>query len=314
MKLLVTGGAGFIGSNFIRYILKNHPDYEIICVDALTYAGNTDNLFEIIEENKIEFIKENICNKDGITQILRDNLPDIIINFAAQTHVDRSIDNPDEFIKTNIYGVYVLLDCCLNIGINRFHQVSTDEVYGDQYEENMSCDENYPVIGTNPYAATKGAADLLVQSYHHTYGLYTTVTRCANNFGPYQNKEKLIPKVIFNAIYNKPIPIYGNGSNIRDWIYVQDHCSAIDAVISNGKSGEIYNISSHNEIANIDLVKTLLKQMNKDEQLITYVDDRLGHTMRHSMISDKIEHELGWNPKWDFSLALKETIDWYMNN
>lgn len=315
MKLLVTGGAGFIGSNFIRYIIKTHPDYKLICVDALTYAGNIDNLSNIIDGEKVKFIKENICNRPEMEKICIDEKPDIIINFAAQTHVDRSINNPQEFIQTNINGVYILLECCRKIGIKRFHQISTDEVYGDQLKNNQtSCDENCSVIGTNPYAATKGAADLLVQAYHHTYGLDTSITRCANNLGPYQNKEKLVPKVILNAINNIPIPVYGNGQNIRDWIYVEDHCSAIDAVILKGKPGEIYNISSHNEIANIDLVKMILHEMDKDEKLITYVDDRPGHTLRHSIKTDKIERDLGWHPKWDLLSSVRQTIDWYKNN
>jgi len=316
MTILVTGGAGFIGSNFIFYIRKKHPDYRIICVDKLTYAGNLSTLEIVMEDPESRFVKADICDRETIYKIFEEEHPDYVVNFAAESHVDRSIDNPDVFLQTNVIGTSVMLDACRKYGVKRYHQVSTDEVYGDLPLDrpDLFFTEETPIHTSSPYSSSKAGADLLVQAYHRTYGLPITISRCSNNYGPYHFPEKLIPLMIANALNDKPLPVYGNGENVRDWLYVEDHCKAIDLIIHNGKVGEIYNIGGHNEMRNIEIVKLICKELGKPESLITYVTDRKGHDMRYAIDPTKIHTELGWLPETKFEDGIKKTIQWYLNN
>lgn len=316
MTVIVTGGAGFIGSNFIYYMMNNHPEYRIICVDSLTYAGNPNNLKAIANKPNFRFCRTDITDREAVYRIFEEEKPDIIVNFAAESHVDRSVSDPTVFLTTNVIGTSMLMDACRRYGIKRFHQVSTDEVYGDLPLDRpeLFFTENTPLRTSSPYSASKASADLLVMAYHRTYGLPVTISRCSNNYGPYQFPEKLIPLMTVNALENKPLPVYGNGENIRDWLYVEDHCKAIDLIISKGRAGEIYNVGGHNEMKNIDIVKTILSVLGKSDELITYVEDRKGHDLRYAVDPSKIEHELGWKPEKDFSEGIKETVKWYLDN
>lgn len=316
MTVLVTGGAGFIGSNFIYHLLGAYPDYRIVCVDCLTYAGNISTLAEAMKSKNFSFYKTNICNRKGIYEIFEAEKPDIVVNFAAESHVDRSIDDPEIFLTTNILGTQVLMDACRKYGIKRYHQVSTDEVYGDLPLDRpeLYFTEETPIHTSSPYSASKASADLLVLAYHRTYGLPVTISRCSNNYGPYHFPEKLIPLMIVNALNNKPLPVYGNGENIRDWLYVEDHCKAVDLIIHKGKAGEVYNIGGHNEMKNIDIVKMICKALDKPESLITYVADRKGHDRRYAIDPSKIHNELGWLPQTKFADGIRKTIDWYLDN
>lgn len=316
MKVLVTGGAGFIGSNFIFYMLKTYPSYRIICVDKLTYAGNLSTLTSVMTNPNFRFVKADICDRKAINQLFEEEKPDMIVNFAAESHVDRSINNPGIFLETNILGTDVLMDACLKFGIKRYHQVSTDEVYGDLPLDrpDLLFTETTPLHPSSPYSSSKAAADLLVLSYFRTYGLPVTISRCSNNYGPYQYPEKLIPLMIVNALNNQQLPVYGNGQNVRDWLYVEDHCRAIDLVIHKGREGEVYNIGGHNEMANINIVKLICKELGKSEDLITYVADRKGHDLRYAIDPTKIYTELGWLPETKFANGIKKTIQWYLDN
>ena len=316
MKILVTGGAGFIGSNFIYYLLENHPGDTIVCVDCLTYAGNLSTLRSALEQPNFRFVKENICNREGIYQLFEEEHPDVVVNFAAESHVDRSIEGPEIFLKTNVLGTQVLLDACRTYGIKRFHQVSTDEVYGDLPLDrpDLFFTEDTPIHTSSPYSASKASADLLTLAYHRTYGLPVTVSRCSNNYGPYHFPEKLIPLMIANALNDKPLPVYGKGENVRDWLYVTDHCKAIDLIVRKGRVGEVYNIGGHNERQNIEIVRAICKALDKPESLITYVTDRKGHDLRYAIDPSKIHAELGWLPETAFEEGLKKTIDWYLGH
>ena len=311
--LLLTGGAGFIGSNFIYLILKERPDWKLVCVDSLTPASDIHALDEAFKNTNFVFYKEDIRNKEGIFEIFKKESPDIVVNFAAESHVDNSINNPDIFFETNVIGTSILLDACREYGIKRFHQVSTDEVYGDIALDDMDTifDENSPLRPSSPYSASKAAADLIVLSYHRTYGLPVTISRCSNNYGPNQNKEKLIPKVINNALNDKPAPIYGNGLNVRDWIYVEDHCRGILGVLEKGKDGEIYNLCGNNQKTNLEIAKTILKKLNKPESLIFFVEDRKGHDLKYRIDSSKAIREIGWKPTTMFNDGIEETIKQY---
>ena len=314
MKIIVTGGAGFIGSNFIFYMLKKYPDYEIICVDKLTYAGNLSTLKGIMDNHRFRFVKLDICDREGIYQLFEEELPSMVVNFAAESHVDRSIENPSVFLETNIMGTAVLMDACRKYGIQRYHQVSTDEVYGDLplNRPDLLFTEETPIQASSPYSSSKAAADLLVLAYHRTYELPVSVSRCSNNYGPYHFPEKLIPLVIVNALNDKPIPVYGTGENVRDWLYVDDHCKAIDLILHQGRVGEVYNIGGHNEMSNIDVVKTICNRLGKSHSSIAYVTDRKGHDMRYAIDSTKIQNELGWFPETRFSEGIQKTIQWYL--
>ena len=316
MKIIVTGGAGFIGSNFIFYMMDKHPEYNIICIDKLTYAGNISTLDSVMHNDKFRFIKADICDREMMYKIFEEELPDIVVNFAAESHVDRSIENPEIFLQTNVIGTSVLMDACRKFGIQRFHQVSTDEVYGDLPIDrpDMFFTENTPIHTSSPYSSSKAAADLLVLAYNRTYGLPVTISRCSNNYGPYQFPEKLIPLMIANALNEKDLPVYGEGINIRDWLYVEDHCKAIDMIIHKGKVGEVYNVGGHNEMKNIDIVKLICKILGKSESLIKYVKDRKGHDMRYAIDPEKIHNELGWLPETKFEDGIKLTIQWYLEN
>lgn len=316
MNILVTGGAGFIGSNFIFHLLRTYPSYRIICVDKLTYAGNLSTLTSVMTNPNFRFVKADICDRKAINQLFEEEKPDMIVNFAAESHVDRSINNPGIFSETNILGTDVLMDACLKYGIKRYHQVSTDEVYGDLPLDrpDLLFTETTPLHPSSPYSSSKAAADLLVLSYFRTYGLPVTISRCSNNYGPYQYPEKLIPLMIVNALNNQQLPVYGNGQNVRDWLYVEDHCRAIDLVIHKGREGEVYNIGGHNEMANINIVKLICKELGKSEDLITYVADRKGHDLRYAIDPTKIYTELGWLPETKFANGIKKTIQWYLDN
>lgn len=316
MKVLVTGGAGFIGGNFIHYIMKKYPDYKILCVDCLTYAGNMETLAPVLEKPNFKFFKTDITDRKAVFEIFEAERPDIVINFAAESHVDRSIDTPDIFLKTNVMGTQVMLDACRKYGIKRYHQVSTDEVYGDLPLDrpDLFFTEETPLHTSSPYSASKASADLLVHAYHKTYNLPATISRCSNNYGPYQFPEKLIPLMIINALNDKPLPVYGDGKNVRDWLYVEDHCRAIDLIIHKGRIGEIYNVGGHNEMPNIDIVKLICHALNKPEALITYVNDRKGHDLRYAINPEKIHRELGWLPETSFSGGIEKTISWYLDN
>lgn len=316
MNIIVTGGAGFIGSNFIFHMLKDHPDYRIICLDALTYAGNLSTLEPVMENEKFRFVKASITDRKAVFELFEEEKPDIIVNFAAESHVDRSIENPSVFLETNIMGTQVLLDACRKFGMKRFHQVSTDEVYGDLPLErpDLFFTEETPIHTSSPYSASKAAADLLVQAYHRTFKVPVTISRCSNNYGPYHFPEKLIPLMIVNALNDKPLPVYGKGENVRDWLYVEDHCKAIDLIIHKGTVGEVYNIGGHNEMRNIDIVKTIVHELGKSEELITYVTDRAGHDLRYAIDPTKIHNELEWLPETKFEDGIKKTIRWYLDN
>lgn len=312
MRLLVTGGAGFIGSNFILYMANRYPDYIIINLDALTYAGNLGNLKQIQNNSNYIYVNGNIANREAVEHVFNKGI-DVVVNFAAESHVDRSIVDPDVFIKTNVMGTQVLLDAARRFGVNKFVQVSTDEVYGTLGETGLFTEQT-PLAPNSPYSASKAGGDLLVRAYQETFGLPVNITRCSNNYGPYQFPEKLIPLTISNALNDKPLPVYGDGLHVRDWLYVEDHCSAIDLVIHKGAVGEVYNIGGNNEWTNIDIVKTIVAELGKPETLVSYVQDRPGHDRRYGIDANKIREKLGWEPKYPFEKGIRRTISWYMNN
>lgn len=316
MNILVTGGAGFIGGNFVHYMLDKYSDYRIVCVDALTYAGNLSTLENVLDNKNFRFVKADIADRIAIEKLFNEEKFDIVVNFAAESHVDRSIENPEIFLKTNILGTSVLMDMCRKYGNIRYHQVSTDEVYGDLPLDRpeLFFTEETPIHTSSPYSSSKAGADLLVQAYYRTYGLPITISRCSNNYGPYHFPEKLIPLMIANALADKPLPVYGDGLNVRDWLYVEDHCRAIDLIIHEGRIGEVYNVGGHNEMANIDIVKIILKELGKPESLIKFVADRKGHDMRYAIDPSKIHKELGWLPETMFADGIKKTIKWYLDN
>ena len=314
MKLIITGGAGFIGSNFTYYELNNHPEDEFICLDKLTYAGNLSSLKDAMEQPNFKFVRGDIADRDFVYSLFETEKPDVVVNFAAESHVDRSILEPELFLKTNVIGTGVLMDACRKYGIKRYHQVSTDEVYGDLPLDRLDLffTEATPLHTSSPYSASKASADLLVLAYHRTYGLPVTISRCSNNYGPYHFPEKLIPLMIINALHDKALPVYGDGANVRDWLYVEDHCSAIDLIIHKGREGEVYNVGGHNEKSNLDVVKIILKALGKSEDLITFVKDRLGHDRRYAIDPTKIHNELGWLPQMKFEDGIAKTIEWYL--
>ncbi len=316
MKILVTGGAGFIGGNFVHYMVNKYHDYMIVNLDALTYAGNLETLKDVQDKKNYKFVKGDISDREFIFNLFENEKFDIVVNFAAESHVDRSIVEPDIFIKTNVLGTQALLDASKKYNVKRFHQVSTDEVYGDLPldRKDLFFTEDTPLNPSSPYAASKASADFLVQAYHRTFGLNTTISRCSNNYGPYHFPEKLIPLMISRALNNESLPVYGNGKNVRDWLHVEDHCSAIDLIIHKGKSGEIYNVGGHNEKTNLEVVKTILKTLDKPESLISYVKDRPGHDLRYAIDPKKLENELGWKPKYNFDTGIEMTIKWYLEN
>lgn len=316
MKLIVTGGAGFIGGNFVHYMLQEHPGDQIICLDKLTYAGNLSTLADVMDHPNFQFVKMDICDGDSVYGLFEKEKPDVVINFAAESHVDRSIENPEIFLQTNIIGTSVLMDACRKYGIQRYHQVSTDEVYGDLPLDrpDLFFTEETPIHTSSPYSSSKAGADLLVMAYYRTYGLPVTISRCSNNYGPYHFPEKLIPLMIINALHDRPLPIYGDGLNVRDWLYVEDHCRAIDLIIRKGKVGEVYNVGGHNEMRNIDIVKLICQELGKPESLITHVTDRKGHDRRYAIDPEKIHRELGWLPETKFADGIKKTIQWYLTH
>lgn len=316
MKIIVTGGAGFIGGNFVHHMIGKYPNYEIICLDALTYAGNMETLAPVMDHPNFKFVKGDIADRDFIYQLFEEEKPDVIVNFAAESHVDRSIVDPGIFLQTNILGTGVLLDACRKYGIQRYHQVSTDEVYGDLPLDrtDLFFTEETPIHTSSPYSASKASADLLVQAYYRTFKVPTTISRCSNNYGPYHFPEKLIPLMIANALNDKQLPVYGKGENVRDWLYVGDHCIAIDMIIHDGKVGEVYNIGGHNERTNLEVVKTIIRELGKSEDLIHYVTDRPGHDMRYAIDPTKVKNELGWEPTTTFDEGIKQTIQWYLDN
>ena len=316
MNVFVTGGAGFIGSNFVFHMLKAHPDYRIVCLDKLTYAGNLSTLEPVMDNPNFRFVKLDICDREGVYKLFEEEKPDVVVNFAAESHVDRSIENPEIFLQTNILGTAVMMDACRKYGIQRYHQVSTDEVYGDLPLDrpDLFFTEETPIHTSSPYSSSKAGADLLVLAYHRTYDLPVTVSRCSNNYGPYHFPEKLIPLMISRALADEELPVYGNGENVRDWLHVSDHCEAIDLIIHKGKVGEVYNIGGHNERTNLQVVQTILKALDKPESLIKYVKDRPGHDRRYAIDPTKIETELGWKPKYNFDTGIAQTIQWYLDN
>jgi dTDP-glucose 4,6-dehydratase len=316
MNVLVTGGAGFIGGNFVYHMLGKYPDYKIICVDCLTYAGNMSTLADAMKNPNFVFYKTDITDREAIYKIFEDEKPDVVVNFAAESHVDRSIENPEIFLRTNILGTQVMMDACRKYGNIRYHQVSTDEVYGDLPLDrpDLFFTEETPIHTSSPYSSSKAGADLLVLAYYRTYGLPVTISRCSNNYGPYHFPEKLIPLMIANALNDKPLPVYGEGVNVRDWLYVEDHCKAIDLIIHKGRFGEVYNVGGHNEMKNIDIVKLICKKLDKPESLITFVTDRKGHDMRYAIDPTKIHNELGWLPETKFADGIDKTIDWYLTH
>lgn len=316
MKIIVTGGAGFIGGNFVHYMLEKHPEDFIICLDKLTYAGNMETLADVMDNKNFKFVKADIADRDAVYALFEEEKPDVVVNFAAESHVDRSIDNPGIFLQTNVIGTGVLLDACRKYGIKRYHQVSTDEVYGDLPLDrpDLFFTEETPIHTSSPYSASKASADLLVMAYHRTFGIPTTISRCSNNYGPYHFPEKLIPLIISRALNDEELPVYGTGENVRDWLHVYDHCVAIDLIIRKGRVGEVYNVGGHNERTNLEVVKTILKALGKPESLIKFVSDRKGHDMRYAIDPTKLETELGWKPKYTFDTGIPQTIDWYLNN
>ncbi len=314
--VIVTGGAGFIGSNFIFHMMKAHPDYRIVCIDKLTYAGNLSTLRSVMDQENFRFVRMDICDREGVDKLFAEEKPDIVVNFAAESHVDRSIENPGVFLQTNVIGTATLMDASRKYGVARYHQVSTDEVYGDLPLDrpDLFFTEETPIHTSSPYSASKAGADLLVMAYHRTYGLPVTISRCSNNYGPYHFPEKLIPLMIANCLNDKPLPVYGKGLNVRDWLYVEDHCKAIDLILHRGRVGEVYNIGGHNEMRNIDIVKLICRELGKPESLITYVADRKGHDMRYAIDPSKIHGELGWLPETKFEDGIRKTIQWYLEN
>lgn len=315
-KFLVTGGAGFIGGNFLHIMVNKYPNDQYVCIDALTYAGNMETLAPIMDKPNFKFVHENICNRDAVFKLFEEEKFDYVINFAAESHVDRSIENPRIFLETNILGTQTLMDACRKYGIKRYHQVSTDEVYGDLPLDrpDLFFTEDTPIHTSSPYSASKASADLLVLAYHRTFKLPVTISRCSNNYGPYQFPEKLIPFMIQKTLRNEKLSVYGKGENVRDWLYVGDHCTAIDLIVRKGRDGEVYNIGGHNERTNLEVVKTILKELGKPETLINYVTDRPGHDLRYATDSTKIAAELGWTPQNDFITGLKATIKWNLDN
>jgi dTDP-glucose 4,6-dehydratase len=316
MKILITGGAGFIGGNFCHYMLEKHPEDDYVCLDALTYAGNMETLADILDKPNFKFVQGNICDKELVENLFKEENFDVVINFAAESHVDRSIENPKLFLESNIIGVQTLMDACRKYEVKRFHQVSTDEVYGDLPLDrpDLLFTEETPIHTSSPYSASKASADLLVQAYHRTFKLPVTISRCSNNYGAYQFPEKLIPLIIKKAQNDESLPVYGKGENVRDWLHVLDHCSAIDLIVRNGRVGEVYNIGGHNERTNLEVVKTILKVLGKPESLITYVTDRPGHDRRYAIDPSKMETELGWKPVYNFDTGIVETIKWNVEN
>ena len=316
MVILVTGGAGFIGSNFIFYEMDHHPEDRIVCVDKLTYAGNLSTLQSVMDRDNFRFVRADICQREQLTPIFEQEKPDIVVNFAAESHVDRSIDTPEIFLQTNIMGTATMMDLCMKHGVGRFHQVSTDEVYGDLPLDrpDLLFTEQTPLHTSSPYSSSKASADLLALAYHRTYGLPVTISRCSNNYGPWHFPEKLIPLMIINALHDKPLPVYGEGLNVRDWLYVEDHCKAIDMIIRDGRPGEVYNVGGHNEMRNIDIVRLICQKLGKSEDLITYVTDRKGHDLRYAIDPSKIRAELGWAPETCFSDGIDRTIEWYLSH
>ena len=314
--VLVTGGAGFIGANFVYYMLDTHPDCRVVCVDSLTYAGNLSTLEKALADPRFAFYKQDIRDRAGVNAIFDKERPDAVVNFAAESHVDRSIEEPDLFVQTNVLGAQVMMDACLAHGNVRFHQVSTDEVYGDLPLDrpDLLFTEDTPLHASSPYSASKASADLLTQAYHRTYGLAATISRCSNNYGPYQFPEKLIPLMIANALADKPLPVYGQGLNVRDWLYVADHCKAIDLILEKGQIGRVYNVGGHNEMRNIDIVRLICARLGKPESLIRYVTDRKGHDLRYAIDPARIHAELGWQPETPFAEGIGKTIDWYLAN
>lgn len=314
--VIVTGGAGFIGSNFVFHMLAKYPEYRIICLDKLTYAGNLSTLKSVMDNPNFRFVKGDICDREAVYKLFEEEKPGIVVNFAAESHVDRSIENPGVFLETNIMGTATLMDACRKYGIERYHQVSTDEVYGDLPLDrpDLFFTEETPIHTSSPYSSSKASADLLVQAYNRTYGLPVTISRCSNNYGPYHFPEKLIPLMIVNALADKPLPVYGEGLNVRDWLYVEDHCKAIDLIIHKDRVGEVYNIGGHNEKTNIYIVKKILELLGKPESLITYVADRKGHDLRYAIDPTKIHNELGWLPETKFDDGIVKTVNWYLEN
>ena len=316
MNVFVTGGAGFIGANFVFHMLNTYPDYRIVCLDKLTYAGNLSTLEPVMKNPNFRFVKIDICDREAIYKLFEEEKPDIVVNFAAESHVDRSIENPEQFLKTNFMGTGVLLDACRKYGIQRYHQVSTDEVYGDLPLDrpDLFFTETTNLHTSSPYSASKASADLLVMSYHRTYGVPASISRCSNNYGPFHFPEKLIPLMIINALNDKKLPVYGTGENVRDWLYVEDHCSAIDLILRKGKAGDLFNIGGHNEKQNIEVVKIILKALGKPESLIEYVADRKGHDRRYAIDPTKIREALGWEPETRFETGIQKTIEWYLTH
>lgn len=316
MTIFVTGGAGFIGGNFIHYHLAEHPGDRVVCIDKLTYAGNLSTLAPVMDNPNFRFCKLDICDRDGVFNLFEEEKPDGVINFAAESHVDRSIEDPGIFLQTNIIGTATMMDACRAFGNVRYHQVSTDEVYGDLPLDrpDLFFTEETPIHTSSPYSSSKAGADLLVQAYQRTYGLPITISRCSNNYGPYHFPEKLIPLMIANCLNDKPLPVYGEGLNVRDWLYVEDHCKAIDLIVRRGRIGEVYNVGGHNEMRNIDIVKLIIHELGKSEDLITYVTDRKGHDLRYAIDPTKIHNELGWLPETKFQDGIKKTIKWYLEN
>lgn len=316
MKIIVTGGAGFIGGNFVHYMVEHYPNDEIINLDLLTYAGNLETLESVKDMPNYKFIRGDISNREFVFQLFKKEKPHIVVNFAAESHVDRSITEPDIFVRTNVLGTTTLLDACRTYGISRFHQVSTDEVYGDLPIErpDLFFTEETPLHTSSPYSSSKASADLFVMAYYRTYGLPVTISRCSNNYGPYHFPEKLIPLMIIRAMSNEALPVYGDGTNVRDWLHVSDHCEAIDRIIRLGREGEIYNIGGHNERTNMEVVKTILQILEKPESLIRRVKDRPGHDQRYAIDPSKIQRELGWIPKYNFDTGIRQTINWYLNH
>lgn len=316
MTIVVTGGAGFIGSNFIFYMRKKHPEYRIVCIDKLTYAGNLSTLQSVMDDPNFRFCRMDICDRNAIYTLFEEEKPDAVVNFAAESHVDRSIDDPGIFLQTNIIGTGVMMDACRKYGNIRYHQVSTDEVYGDLPLDrpDLFFTEETPIHTSSPYSSSKAGADLLVLAYYRTYGLPVTISRCSNNYGPYHFPEKLIPLMIANALKDKPLPVYGEGLNVRDWLYVEDHCRAIELILQNGRIGGVYNVGGHNEMRNIDIVKLICRELGKPESLIQFVADRKGHDMRYAIDPAKIHNELGWSPETEFEAGIQKTIQWYLDN
>ena len=316
MTIIITGGAGFIGSNFVFHMLREHPQDRVICLDKLTYAGNLSTLAPVMGQDNFRFVKADICDRDAVYSLFAEEHPDVVVNFAAESHVDRSIENPAIFLETNIMGTAVLMDACRKYGIQRYHHVSTDEVYGDLPLDrpDLFFTETTPIHTSSPYSSSKASADLLVLAYHRTYGLPVTISRCSNNYGPYHFPEKLIPLMIINALHDKPLRVYGDGLNVRDWLYVEDHCRAIDLILQKGRVGEVYNVGGHNEMKNIDIVKLICKALGKPESLIHHVTDRKGHDRRYAIDPTKIHEELGWLPETKFADGIKKTIQWYLDH